>query len=118
MPNTSRGTLISNGWIPSITRTATTWRAPFGGTCHILPPRLAGFKRTGAKKSLAWESCQQEHGPMFTVHCDRHGARVILTNRSITGLVNTAAGIELHWRCPCGGEGIELLGQDAVPLAS
>ena len=55
---------------------------------------------------------------MFSVHCDGHGARVILTSRSITALANTARGIELHWRCPCGSEGVELLGQDAVPLAA
>jgi hypothetical protein len=51
---------------------------------------------------------------MFSVHCAGHGSRVILTNRQITRLVNSSVGIELHWRCVCGTEGVELLGQDAV----
>jgi hypothetical protein len=51
---------------------------------------------------------------MFSVHCAGHGSRVILSNRQITGLVNTDRGIELHWRCACGTEGLELLGQEAV----
>lgn len=52
---------------------------------------------------------------MFSVHCTGHGSRVILSNRSITRLENTADGIALHWHCPCGTEGVELLGQHAVP---
>lgn len=47
---------------------------------------------------------------MFTVHCEGHGSRVILGNRSITRIHNTEHGIELHWRCPCGTEGVEVLG--------
>ena len=51
---------------------------------------------------------------MFTVHCEGHGSRVILGNRSITRLDNTTHGIELHWRCPCGTTGVELVGLLAV----
>jgi hypothetical protein len=47
---------------------------------------------------------------MFTVDCTGHGTRVLLTNRQITGLVNTPHGIELRWRCSCGTEGVELMG--------
>jgi hypothetical protein len=52
---------------------------------------------------------------MFSVHCAGHGSRVILSNRQITNLVNTTEGIQLHWRCSCGTEGVELLGQLAAP---
>ena len=52
---------------------------------------------------------------MFSVHCTGHGGRVILSNRAITSLVNTEHGIELHWRCQCGTEGIELMGALAQP---
>jgi hypothetical protein len=76
----------------------------------MLPPPLAGIKRTWAKKSVAPESCQTEDGQMFTVDCAGHGARVILGNRSVTGIRNTDHGIEVHWRCPCGTEGVELMG--------
>jgi len=55
---------------------------------------------------------------MFSVHCAGHGARVILTARHITGLVNSERGIEVLWRCPCGTEGVELMGQDAVARVS
>lgn len=47
---------------------------------------------------------------MFSVHCEGHGSRVILGNRSITDIDNTDRGIELHWRCHCGAEGVEVLG--------
>lgn len=47
---------------------------------------------------------------MFTVHCPVHGGAVLLSERSITRLVNTPHGIELHWRCFCGSEGVELTG--------
>ena len=52
---------------------------------------------------------------MFSVHCAGHRSRVILSNRQITGLRNTPEGIELHWRCSCGTEGVEVLGQLAAP---
>lgn len=52
---------------------------------------------------------------MFSVHCEGHGSRVILTNRRITALVNTDHGIELHWRCSCGTEGVEVMGRLAQP---
>jgi hypothetical protein len=52
---------------------------------------------------------------MFSVYCEGHASRVILSNRQITQLVNTDHGIELHWRCSCGTEGSELTGLLANP---
>ena len=55
---------------------------------------------------------------MFTVHCPGHGGTVLLSERSITRLVNTAHGIEVHWRCHCGAEGVEVTGAlaaDPIP---
>ncbi len=43
---------------------------------------------------------------MFTVHCPRHGARVLLGPRSIEALVNRPDGLELSWRCHCGARGV------------
>jgi hypothetical protein len=57
----------------------------------------------------------QEDERMFSVHCAGHRSRVILGNRHITGLVNTDHGIEMHWRCRCGHEGMELLGRLVEP---
>ena len=52
---------------------------------------------------------------MFSIYCEGHGSRVILSNRHITALVNTEHGIEMHWRCTCGTEGVELTGALANP---
>lgn len=43
---------------------------------------------------------------MFTVHCPRHGTRVLLGPRAVDALVTTDRGIELHWRCRCGATGV------------
>jgi hypothetical protein len=42
---------------------------------------------------------------VFTVDCPTHGTRVLLTARSVTGVRNLPAGIELDWRCHCGARG-------------
>jgi len=47
---------------------------------------------------------------MFTVTCEIHDGVVLLPESHITRLVNTPRGIELHWRCYCGSEGVELTG--------
>lgn len=52
---------------------------------------------------------------MFAIYCEGHGSRVILSNRHITHLDNTDHGIEMHWQCTCGTEGVEVLGQHARP---
>ena len=55
---------------------------------------------------------------MFSVHCKGHGGLVLLDELAITRLENTAHGIELHWRCTCGTEGVELQGSLAGAVAS
>ncbi len=50
---------------------------------------------------------------MFTVHCPRHQARVLLGPRSIERLVTTADGVEVHWRCHCGAQGAHVTGRRA-----
>jgi hypothetical protein len=55
-------------------------------------------------------------GSMFTVTCETHGGVVLLPESHITRLVNTPHGIELHWRCFCGTEGVELTGLLAEPI--
>jgi hypothetical protein len=50
---------------------------------------------------------------MFDIYCPRHESRVLLGNRSIESIVNTATGIEVHWRCRCGATGTELTGRRA-----
>lgn len=47
---------------------------------------------------------------MFSVDCPTHGGRVLLSERAIAALVNTDHGIEMHWRCTCGTEGVEVTG--------
>ena len=54
---------------------------------------------------------------MFTVHCTGHGGRVLLDESSITSLVNAGGTIEMHWRCSCGTEGVDLLGSLAGSAA-
>jgi len=70
---------------------------------------MAGIKRTQANKSLVGDSCQQEDDGMFTVNCAGHGGHVLLDESAITSLVNRQDSIELHWRCSCGTEGVEVL---------
>ena len=42
---------------------------------------------------------------MFSVHCDRHGAEVLLTADDIETITNGDDGIVVRWRCPCGQRG-------------
>jgi hypothetical protein len=44
---------------------------------------------------------------MFLVHCPRHQAQVLLFVDNIVEVINHADGIDLHWRCSCGEEGID-----------
>ena len=48
---------------------------------------------------------------MFSAHCPNHGTEVLLSSRNITGMVDTAEGIVVSWRCSCGGEGALLTGR-------
>lgn len=47
---------------------------------------------------------------MFSVYCPGHEHEVLLTVSAITGVANTAEGIEVHWRCRCGTTGTWLTG--------
>jgi len=53
---------------------------------------------------------------MFTVKCPRHGSEVLLSERGIESLRNTAAGIEVRWVCHCGHRGSLLTGRRRDPL--
>ena len=55
---------------------------------------------------------------MFTIHCPRHEAEVILFAGNIVGLRNTLAGIELAWRCHCGETGTLTTGRMAQAHAA
>ena len=55
---------------------------------------------------------------MFSVNCSGHGGPVLLDELSIVRLANTPRGIEVHWHCPCGTDGVELLGASAAPVAA
>ena len=58
---------------------------------------------------------------MFSVHCPRHGTEVLLGERRIDSIRNSAAGIEVRWVCYCGHEGSFLTGrrfpEAVVPVA-
>ena len=43
---------------------------------------------------------------MFSVYCDRHHSRVLLTTRHIRRLRNGPDGIDVLFRCTCGHEGV------------
>lgn len=50
---------------------------------------------------------------MLAVHCPRHGRQVLLGLGQICRIVNTDGGIEVHYRCTCGHEGLWLTGAKA-----
>jgi len=43
---------------------------------------------------------------VFTAYCEKHEAPVLLFTHNITGLVNWVDGIDVHFRCLCGYEGV------------
>jgi hypothetical protein len=43
---------------------------------------------------------------MFAVYCPRHRRAVLLSASDITAVHNREEGIEVHWRCSCGEEGM------------
>lgn len=51
---------------------------------------------------------------MFAVHCPRHGARVLLTERRIRALHNTDAGIMIEAECYDGERVFVVTGRDAA----
>lgn len=50
-----------------------------------------------------------DDGRMFPVYCPRHGQLVLLPYGHIR-VENTVAGIEVHFRCTCGHDGMERMG--------
>jgi len=55
---------------------------------------------------------------MLSVQCPQHDRAVLLDLRQIRGVVNTDRGIEVHYRCTCGHEGVWLTGARARHLAN
>lgn len=59
---------------------------------------------------------------MFLAHCNRCGRRELRSVRAITGLANTAGGIEIGFRCSgCGARQRTVTGAQSprgLPLAS
>ena len=54
---------------------------------------------------------------MFAIYCTRHRRRVLLFSDDIVAVVNQEAGIDLHWRCPCGEEGVSHVGAPSLAVA-
>jgi hypothetical protein len=51
---------------------------------------------------LAEGAVEEEDDVMFSVQCPQHGSEVLLSERLIESVRNTAAGIEVRWVCYCG----------------
>lgn len=43
---------------------------------------------------------------MFDVFCEHHGSRVLLGTSRIQEIRNTEGGIDVSFRCYCGGQGV------------
>ena len=50
---------------------------------------------------------------MLAVDCPGHGGRVLVALDGLEAVRNTAVGIEVWWRCPCGTRGVACLGRPA-----
>jgi hypothetical protein len=50
---------------------------------------------------------------MFRVHCERHGADVLLSWDNIVAVSNSAEAVVLDWECSCGQTG-RMTNHDAV----
>lgn len=48
---------------------------------------------------------------MFDVYCPEHGSRILLFANDIEEIRNTENGVEVHYRCPCGYQGVWLTGR-------
>lgn len=51
---------------------------------------------------------------MFAVHCPQHGTRVLLDLTSIESIVSRSRGLDVHYRCYCGYEGVWTTGHKAA----
>lgn len=50
---------------------------------------------------------------MFAPFCPVHGSRVLLFAGNIRAIRNSSDGIEVHYRCTCGHEGVWRTGRSA-----
>jgi hypothetical protein len=66
------------------------------------------YRRVAFLPVVAGAGPQDDRG-MYAPHCPRHGTRVLLPLDAIE-VTNTAAGIEVRWRCSCGHVGRHLTG--------
>ena len=66
---------------------------------------------------LVDEPSRADDGGMFAPYCPRHGSHVLLSADDLS-VRNTAAGIEVVWRCSCGHVGRRLTGAAAPAEAS
>jgi hypothetical protein len=48
----------------------------------------------------------QGGGMFFSAYCDQAGAEVLLGPDNVTDLRDGPLGLELHYRCHCGHEGV------------
>jgi hypothetical protein len=56
---------------------------------------------------------------LFTVHCPRHDAVVLIWPSGIDGITNVDGHIEVHYHCTCGYRGTWITGRGAArPAAS
>ncbi|TMM17308.1 MAG: hypothetical protein E6G01_06155 [Actinobacteria bacterium] len=68
---------------------------------------------------MATPSNRKDHA-MFSVHCPRHGKRVLLAPDGIEALVNDGGSIAVRWVCWCGARGTERFGRgdaETSPIA-
>ena len=94
-PNTSQATASSNGATPSRMTAATVLR------------ELAAFFLIEAILPLFEWLGKAQHDCMFLVYCPRHQAQMLLFVDDIVELINHDHGIDVHWRCSCGAEGVQ-----------
>ena len=43
---------------------------------------------------------------VFTAYCENHGGPVLLFTHNITAMFNESDGIDVHFQCPCGYQGV------------
>jgi hypothetical protein len=55
---------------------------------------------------------------LFTVHCPRHDATVLIWPSGIDGITNVDGRIEVHYHCTCGHRGTWITGRGATRPAT
>ena len=54
---------------------------------------------------------------LFAVFCPSHETKVLMTEYNVTDVHNSPSGIEVHYRCSCGHEGVWETGRSRVAAA-